>query len=481
MKTRWRRLLLPIALLLLAASAGCGPFGGGDSGNEDLPTAGASAEIVKYEGEPSRAIPFVYTTAEEVALTFNGLSDADTMRELLDELDRYKIQATFFIPGMRAAEEPDLVNEIASRGHEIENNTLSRSDMTRLSYEQTYKEIHLANRVIEEQTGIAPKYLRTKSGDYTDDVRLAAAQEGMEAVVVYSLFLHNWQEESEQEKYLYLRKYMTRGGVVAIDTEEFKAVVDVIPLIAKAAEDVGYRLVRLDELVGQGGERKPLEQIPGYDAVQMNENYKDARYRMIDKADTGGKKVVALTFDDWGTDYTINRILRILDQYRVKATFFVRAKGVEGNPNLARAILEKGHDVANHSYSHPVVTSLTAEELQQDLVKAHQVITEAIQEQPTMLFRPPTGEVDDYTAKVIAAVGLPDIALYDVTALDWDSSNSAEDIVNSVMKQTGPGSVILLHMLDDIHTLEALPVILERLQEQGYTFDTMSHMIGLEP
>ena len=92
----------------------------------------------------------------------------------------------------------------------------------------------------------------------------------------------------------------------------------------------------------------------------------------------------------------------------------------------------------------------------QDVVKAHQVITEAIQ-RPVMLFRPPTGVVDDERAKALAVAGYPAIAMYDVTTLDWDISNSADDIVNGVMTKTQKGSVILLHMLDDIHTIEALP------------------------
>ncbi|MNN36910.1 Peptidoglycan-N-acetylglucosamine deacetylase [compost metagenome] len=111
------------------------------------------------------------------------------------------------------------------------------------------------------------------------------------------------------------------------------------------------------------------------------------------------------------------------------------------------------------------------------MVKAHQVITEAIQEQPVMLFRPPTGVVDDERAKAIAAVGYPEIAMYDVTTLDWDASNSADDIVNKIMESTGKGSVILLHMLDDIHTIEALPRVLEGLKSKGYTFVKMSELI----
>lgn len=471
----WFRLIAIASALTLLA--GCEALGAKeDSSKNNVPIV--KPQVVKYSGKPSDAIPFVYTANRELSLTFNGLPDGQTLNRLMDELDQYGIKATFFVPGMRVAEEPDLAKLIVSRGHELENNTLNRLDMTKLSYKQIDREIRLSNQVIERETGVKPKYLRTKSGNYNDDVQLAAAQEGLDAVVTYSLFLHNWEGETEQEKYLYIRKYITRGGIIAIDTEDFKSLIDTVPLIAKAAKDVGYNFIPLETLVAHGGKRKPLEEIEGYNLVKPDLNYAKTKYRLIYDAETD-KKVVALTFDDWGTDYTVTKILDILAKYNVHATFFARANGVEANPNLARAIIEEGHDVANHSYSHPVVTTLSAEDLQADIVKAHQVITYAIQQKPTMLFRPPTGEIDDKTARIIAAAGYPNIALYDVTSLDWDSSNSAADIINSTMKQVKPGSVILLHMLDDIHTLEALPIILERLKQQGYTFEKMADMVGL--
>ncbi|WP_239614045.1 polysaccharide deacetylase family protein [Cohnella mopanensis] len=469
-----------IFALILAGLTGCNFFGGtGKSTGQSSATNEPRKPNVEFNGEMSKVIPNVYTARKELSLTFNGLGDKKTILALLDELDNYHIKATFFVPGMRVAEEPDLVKEIVARGHEIENNTLNRLDMTKLSYEQMVDEIGLSNDVIKKNTGITPKYVRTRSGDYNDNVRLAAAYNGMDAVVVYSMFLHNWQQESDDEKELYVRKYINRGGIITVDTEENNNVVESIPILARAAAEVGYGFIPLSQLIEHGGIRKPYTEIKGYDAVKINPNYKDAKYNLIYDKETD-KKEIALTFDDWGTDYTITKILDILAEHDVKATFFLRAKGVEANPNLARAMIEGGHDVANHSYTHPVVTTLSAEALQEDVVKAHQVITEAIQQQPTMLFRPPTGEIDDQTAKVIAAIGYPDIALYDVTTFDWDSKNSAEDIVNSIMKQTENGSVILLHMLDDIHTIEALPTAIERLKEKGFTFVKMADLIGLK-
>lgn len=468
-------MFMAITLILLS---GCSGEGNGNTAKNQSDSSNTPHKIERYDGEKSREISYVYTARKELSLTFNGMGDEVMMTSLLDELDRYQIKATFFLPGMRVAEEPEIARDILARGHEIENNTLNQMDMSKLDYEQIYNEIKLSNDVIKNSLGVQPKYIRTKSGDYPDDLPLAAAHLGMDAVVSYNINPKDRDMKDAKAIGEYVEKYISRGGIISLNTDINPEVIPSIGLIANAAKDIGYKLIPLDQLVKNGGVRKPLEEIPGYDAAKVNLDFQNAKYELIYNVANKNKKQIALTFDDWGSDKTVTEILDILSQHEVVATFFLRAKGVENNPNLARAMIEGGHDVANHSYSHPVVTSLTPEELQEDLVKAHQIITEAIQEKPVMLFRPPTGVVNDQMGKAIAAVGYPQIAMYDVTTLDWDASNSADDIVNGVMTQTKDGSVILLHMLDDIHTIEALPRVLEGLKSKGFTFVKMADLIS---
>lgn len=467
-------------LIIIALFSACGSTGGA-SDLEEGKREGDRREAVieKYSGDKAKEIPFVYTAQKELSVTFNGMGDKETMTRLLDELDKYGIKATFFLPGMRVAEEPDIAMDIVARGHEIENNTLNQLDLTKLDYEEIYKEIKLSNDVIEKETGVRPQYVRSKSGDYPENVPLIVAQLGMKGVVSYNINPKDRDMKDAKEIGEYVERYISRGGIISLNTDINPEIIPSIKYIADAVEEIGYQLVPLSQLIQHGhngGVRKPLEQIPGFDAAKMNPDYENTEYKLIYKANTS-KPHISLTFDDFGSDKTVTKILDILAEHDVKATFFLRAKGVEANPNLARAMVEEGHDVANHSYAHPVVTSLSPEDLQKDLVQAHQVITEAIQEQPVMLFRPPTGVVDDERAKAIAAAGYPLIAMYDVTTLDWDASNSADDIVNKIMEKTENGSVILLHMLDDIHTIEALPRVLEGLKSKGFTFEKMSDLI----
>ncbi|GJM71603.1 hypothetical protein HMSSN036_38190 [Paenibacillus macerans] len=134
--------------------------GNGASSMSGVQTASLQQQpIARYTGEPSKTLSFVYTAKKELSLTFDGLGDRETIERLLDELDKHHIKATFFVPGMRAAEEPDLVKELASRGHEVENNTLTRADLTTLSYEEIYKEINRTNGLIADATGKQPQFV----------------------------------------------------------------------------------------------------------------------------------------------------------------------------------------------------------------------------------------------------------------------------------------------------------------------------------
>lgn len=477
LKKSKRMLLIGLtSLYLLASLAGCGWIG---SGKKDLPppvVPSTEQPVERYTGEPSEQISYVYTTMRELSLTFNGLAERDELVPLLDALDRYKVKATFFVPGIRAAEEPDLVQEIAARGHQIESNALDGTDLTELKYNQIYHQLRLTNEILERETKLKPQYIRTRSGSFNDDVRLAAAHLGMEAVITYSINLQSWNGEAASKVEDYVMTNITRGGIIALNTENNPDLLKSLDMVIASVQKIGYSLVPLNRLLEYKHERKPLEQIEGYDAAKINPDYGNAEYEVIYKADRNDKKI-ALTFDDWGTDYTVTRLLDLLKEENIKASFFLRGNGPERNPNLARAIAEDGHDVANHTYSHPVITNLTPEEIQEEVVKAHQVITEAIQQKPVMMFRPPTGAFDEETAKIVAATGYKTIAMYDVTTLDWDRSNDADHIVKTIMENTESGSVILLHILDGLHTLEALPTAIQKLRDQGYTFVKMSELI----
>lgn len=479
MKIRW---MLSVAIAVIVIIIGFVSFAEDSSSTHQGLTGGnhpieKGIEIV-YTEEMSKVISDIYTTDKVLSLTFNGMADLSTMKELLQKLDEHRIRATFFLPGIRVAEEPDIAEMIVEAGHEIQNNTLGDYNLDGMTYEQIYENLKLSQDIFMRETGSFAQYVRTRSGDVHDLLRQAAFALGMKAVAGYTINPRDSDMKSAREIGEYVDRFLHRGAIVQLNTHMNPEVIPAIDHIASVAGQKGYQFLTLSELIESSDVRKPLEAIPGYDAVTMNLDFQSVPYTMFERL-PNGEGYISLTFDDWGSEGTINHILDILRRYNVKSTFFVNGIGVENNPNLARAIVEEGHEIANHTYSHKAVTNMTTQEIQEEIIRAHRVITEAIQQQPVMMFRPPTGVINDRLARIVAATGYTTIALYDVTTLDWNVNNSAEHILNTILERTEDGSIILLHLHDSIHTSEALPHIIEQLLARGHKFVKLTELVDI--
>ena len=430
-------------------------------------------EIEEHNSLRSPVLIQVATTQPVVALSFNGLADKASTLRLLNELDRLKINATFFLPGMRVAEEPELALEIKKRGHEIQNNTLNYELMSDKNYEQTYIEVELTNQIFERTLGIKPTLVRSRSGDYTDNMRLVASQLGMSGVVSFSI---NPSNKNVQSITTDIERLISRGAIINLNSNLNEDIINSLEEINEVVNENKMTFTTISDALNNSYPKLPLEEIEIQNPIRLNSNFTDAKPDIFYRNNEPTKEV-ALTFDDWASDIQITKVLDVLDNYNIKSTFFLIGKGVEKNPNLAKLISERGHEIANHSYSHLEVTTLAPNELQQDILKAHKVITEAIQQEPLPYFRPAKGVIDDETAKVITSMGIQTIVLYDVASFDWDLSYNEFDIYTRVIERTKPGSVINMHILDNTKTVEALPLIIEKLQSEGYTFIKLSEWI----
>lgn len=458
-------------LLLLMFLAGCQ-----STPQKTIQPIDSTIEIKESDGTMSDSISHADIIKPKVALTFNGFADNQTMELLLKKLDESNMKATFFLEGLRVAQEPELVQDILKRGHEVQNGTLSFPDVTALDYDQTYEEIYLTNQIFEEHLGYKPKYVRSRSGDITDNMRLAAAALDMNAVIGLSINPLDRKMQSAQELIDYIDKYIDRGSIIHLNTYINPAIIDTIPLLAQLAKEHDYTITTLNDLLDERYLTKSLEEIAGHDAIKPNLNYDNIEPHLFYRKETS-KKEIAITFDDWAHEQQVKDVLDVLKKYNIKSTFFLIGSGVEKNPQLAKLIQEEGHEVASHSYYHLDVTKMTPEEIQDDLVKAHKALTYALQEPPLLYFRPAQGIMDERTAKVITATGIQTIAMYDIASFDWNLDYSAQDIYDRVISRAAPGKVIVMHILDGTKTVEALPLIIEKLQQDGYSFSKMSTWI----
>ncbi|GAA3764504.1 polysaccharide deacetylase family protein [Salinactinospora qingdaonensis] len=185
---------------------------------------------------------------------------------------------------------------------------------------------------------------------------------------------------------------------------------------------------------------------------------------------------VALTFDDGPGPHT-QRLLDHLAEHSVDATFYVLGQLVDGNGETLRRAVREGHEIGNHSWQHDDLTTLSPEQVRNDLERTSAAIERAVGAPPRTM-RPPYGA---YDATSSANTALPMI-IWDVDTRDWQTRSTAET-VEIATSQTSPGSVVLMH---DIHapTVAAVPEIITRLRGQGYHFVTVSGLFsetGLKP
>ncbi len=182
---------------------------------------------------------------------------------------------------------------------------------------------------------------------------------------------------------------------------------------------------------------------------------------------------IAISFDcAYGNEYT-KKILDVLDEYKVKCTFFTVEFWATKYPDDLKEIAKRGHEIGTHSKTHPNMSKLNKEQILTELTSSVSVI-ESITGKRVELFRPPFGDYNNLVIETASSLNLYTIQ-WDVDSLDWKDLSSSQ-IVNKIVSKTKSGSIILCHN-NALHTHEALRYVLASLQEKGYTFVPISQLI----
>jgi peptidoglycan/xylan/chitin deacetylase (PgdA/CDA1 family) len=190
---------------------------------------------------------------------------------------------------------------------------------------------------------------------------------------------------------------------------------------------------------------------------------------------TAGDKLVALTFDDGPWPGQTDKILDILSQKQVKATFFMLGGSVKKSPELARRVKDEGHLIGNHTLGHKELTKQTPAEIRRQILGGASAIKSATGVDPVW-FRPPFGAVNSKVFLEMRTLKLR-VAMWDIDTRDW-TRPGVPRIVRNGVRTVKPGAVILMHDggVDRSQTVAALPQIIDKLRAQGYSFVTLEEL-----
>lgn len=227
---------------------------------------------------------------------------------------------------------------------------------------------------------------------------------------------------------------------------------------------VGIAIVQADDAVAPQTDEKAKTAAPAEHGITFDWVHVDGPY-------------IAMTFDDGPSAKLTPKLLDLLAAHHIKATFFLIGQNVAENPEIVAREVREGHEVANHSWSHPNLAKMSDDGVRGQVRKTEDAIRNAAGHAPTLL-RPPYGSITPRQKKWINQEFGYKIVLWDVDPLDWRRPGP-NVVCNRIVKNTRAGSIVLAH---DIHpgTIEAMPCVLNQLEAKGFKFVTVSELIAME-
>jgi len=216
------------------------------------------------------------------------------------------------------------------------------------------------------------------------------------------------------------------------------------------------------------------------DAVIEEKTSADASTVIREGIDNNAAKQLALTFDSGWFYENTEALLDLLDEYNVKATFFARGLWVKEHPDLAKEIVNRGHDLENHSLTHGHMSTMSDAEVENEIRETTDIIKVTTGYLP-QLFRPPYGEYDERILKILIEEGYPYTILWTVDSHDWAEELNGVKITkdylaNRVLSKASDNAIILMHV-GGYETVNALPEIITGLRSEGYELVKVRDML----
>lgn len=511
---------------------------------------------VSNNGKKASTEGKVYTVQPSVAYSFYGVSNTTVLQDVLNKLNNQKIKATFFITEKDIRNNEKEIKEIVDNGHELQIMLVEGSGNDYLSVAKSILSIkrYIKNNFNQDATLVRYPY----EVKYSDEALEAISATGCKVIgqnlsVATTAVGKDGTIEDVKNNIFNLGNIALHKGFIVYFRMDYynnntiignlvelikKEKVDPIGYVDQGVKHNGYSFAKLSELVTseyvfnypltnseilpevlnkiKKGYLENIEDPIGYISkryigspfAKYTESLPGFEEDEIEVLDKVGRftddNTIFLTFDDWGSDIAINKLLYILDKYNVKATFFVRTNHIDDNPSLLRTIALAGHDIASHSDNHILLSNTTdkkgvfaeitdkqAEAIQEDVILSYKKLQSIVGDiyvdgRPALqaYFRPPTLAVSKKGLMSVFDSGFSYVISGDFTTQDYEAK-SAEELINKLkygivsgenneIKITD-GTILVMHMSDEAKfTAEALDTIIPYYLSQGYKFGRIS-------
>ena len=419
MKTKRTFIYLAAGVVVLAIMAAAfsylfssSPLGKGRNSTAHLPNIyNADNEIkeakanLRAKPEKAQIVTGTNSAADGIALTFDGLADVSTTRQILDLLQKYDTKATFFVEGLRAAEETELVGEIVKAGHKVENYSLSaRTSLEKIPQDELVKDLCTAQKIIKVTSSSSPVFFKAEDTVYTDNLLQAAKASGLAGVVQSDKVLNAHSFTSYEGAVGYVRN-IRKGNIVSFQMERPKVekqaaakiseqqpakdkqpglkelnkdaakdngqqeIVKTVELFLKACkneqvktvflkvpeakqaaarqwyENLSAGLALLQEKAGEIISCKTAYAAPAREDLEVLRQKNNGKLMQEIKSIHTTEKALNYSFAGISNGAALDAVLNTLDTLRGKATFFVTEKDIKKYPEAISKIINSGNEI----------------------------------------------------------------------------------------------------------------------------------------
>lgn len=496
------------------------------------------------QGRLAQKERFITTTAPAIIVTFGGLTRKQSVDDMLSYLDRNGISATFFVTELELRKYGDTIRDIVNHGHELGLGLRTGVDG---DYYETCAQIERLERNLSRRFGVKPAFARQIFGKPSPEVEEACSAMGIRLIgqTVNTVQTKDKAAETAEDIFSHLfgaKVYSMGRGQIIYTRLDFldnpvmaSAVLDLVKKnkidnIAyrsltdspetNPANDSAYHMTSLGRVLGdesglwtypvdmekvpwglrpenkgmpvtkQNFEEQFAKRYIGSPMVKDRDNIRGFNKNEIRRMDRTGRihgvkdRTIFFTFDDWGTDDSVNKLMYVLRKHHAQGTFFVITWNVKNNPNLLRALAEEGNSIGSHTNRHRALVAQTGdygtalpmsdEEYEKDIAASYEKLAMTIGdvkagEKPalTRLFRPPTLAISKKGAMEIMNAGFTYmVAGYDSTH-DY-AAPGVQALVGTINHgiydengQVRSGTIMVMHMSDTArYTAEALDDVL---------------------